>query len=171
MELRAQDIPRYTVKDYQQWKGDWELIKGYPYAMSPSAKGRHQLFAFKLARLLADQLDHCPHCQVYLELDWIVAEDTVVRPDIFIHCGEAIEDYLKATPTLIIEILSPATLLKDQGVKKELYASQAVGYYIIADPATGHLQRLQLVDGEYEDMVLKDDQASIELGLDCQVAI
>jgi len=25
----------YTVDDYELWKGDWELIEGMPYAMSP----------------------------------------------------------------------------------------------------------------------------------------
>jgi hypothetical protein len=36
------DIPRYTYEDYKLWEGDWELIKGYPYAMSPSPKRKHQ---------------------------------------------------------------------------------------------------------------------------------
>ncbi|MEO1923214.1 MAG: Uma2 family endonuclease, partial [Nautiliaceae bacterium] len=26
----------YTVKDYEQWEGDWELIEGRPYAMAPA---------------------------------------------------------------------------------------------------------------------------------------
>ena len=28
---------RYTYQDYLLWKGDWELVNGYPYAMAPSA--------------------------------------------------------------------------------------------------------------------------------------
>ena len=24
---------RYTYQDYLLWKGDWELVNGYPYAM------------------------------------------------------------------------------------------------------------------------------------------
>jgi len=26
----------YTFNDYQHWEGNWELIEGMPYAMSPS---------------------------------------------------------------------------------------------------------------------------------------
>ena len=27
-------LPRYTVEDYEKWKGDWELIDGIPYALA-----------------------------------------------------------------------------------------------------------------------------------------
>ncbi len=31
--LKAEYLPHYTYDDYIQWKGDWELIYGVPYAM------------------------------------------------------------------------------------------------------------------------------------------
>ena len=34
-------LPRYTVKDYERWDGDWELIEGVPYALA-SPSFRHQ---------------------------------------------------------------------------------------------------------------------------------
>ena len=33
---------RYTYQDYLLWKGDWELVNGYPYAMAPSPNINHQ---------------------------------------------------------------------------------------------------------------------------------
>lgn len=29
---------RYTYNDFRLWEGNWELVNGYPYAMSPSPK-------------------------------------------------------------------------------------------------------------------------------------
>lgn len=26
---------RYTYEDYLLWKGNWELVNGFPYAMAP----------------------------------------------------------------------------------------------------------------------------------------
>ncbi len=34
--------PHYTVEDYRQWKGDWELWYGTAVAMSPSPFGPHE---------------------------------------------------------------------------------------------------------------------------------
>jgi len=50
----------YTLQDYLQWEGDWELIHGQPAAMAPSPSFDHQRVsaaAFQqLARLRVDQL-------------------------------------------------------------------------------------------------------------------
>jgi hypothetical protein len=47
-DLTIHDIPHYTYNDYQKWEGDWELIRGIPYAVSPSPGWRHQLFGWQL---------------------------------------------------------------------------------------------------------------------------
>lgn len=36
---------RYSYNDYKDWEGNWELINGYPIAMSPSPKRTHQFLA------------------------------------------------------------------------------------------------------------------------------
>jgi Putative restriction endonuclease len=40
--LPLHEIPRYTYNDYKQWEGQWELIYGYPCAMSPSATNLYE---------------------------------------------------------------------------------------------------------------------------------
>jgi hypothetical protein len=35
-------IPRYTVADYRQWQGDWELLDGVAVSVTPSPFGIHQ---------------------------------------------------------------------------------------------------------------------------------
>ena len=43
----------YSIRDYEAWKDDWELVYGEPYAMTPSPGITHQ----KLERKLLLQLD------------------------------------------------------------------------------------------------------------------
>ena len=35
-------LPNYNYDDYKEWKRDWELIYGVPYAMSPAPNITHQ---------------------------------------------------------------------------------------------------------------------------------
>ena len=87
-------IPRYTVEEYLLWEGDWELIDGIPYAMSPSPVRRHQqilvLLASQMSGSLQKQKKECGDCQVVVELDWQLDNTTVLRPDIAIICGETV---------------------------------------------------------------------------------
>jgi hypothetical protein len=53
-------FPNYAVEDYQQWEGDWELIDGMPYAMSPSANRRHHVIGSLLARQIGKGLSKLP---------------------------------------------------------------------------------------------------------------
>ncbi len=39
-----EDLPHYSYEDYKLWEGDWELIRGIPYAMAPAASWQHQDF-------------------------------------------------------------------------------------------------------------------------------
>ncbi len=75
---------RYTYQDYLLWKGDWELVNGYPYAMAPSPNRNQQWFSSKFIQRSSNELDKINadgKCQVYSELDWVIDQDSVVRPD------------------------------------------------------------------------------------------
>ena len=90
-------IPRYTYSDYAQWEGNWELINGYPHAMSPSPARKHQFVCTELVVNIHTTLKketNCGDCFVYQELDWIISDDTTVRPDIMIVCGKIEGDFL-----------------------------------------------------------------------------
>ncbi len=127
---------RYTYQDYLLWKGDWELVNGYPYAKGPSPVRSHQWFSSKFTQQFSNKLEEnqivC-NCQVYSELDWVIDQDTVVRPDCMVVCGNFTEDYLTRKPVLIVEISSQSTKLRDRNTKYNLYQMQGVKYYIIAD--------------------------------------
>ena len=128
--------PHYTVEDYRQWKGDWELWYGTAVAMSPSLFGPHERAVSALSYQIQNSIrkNGC-NCSVYTGLDWIVQSDTVVRPDVMVVCGAQPERHLEKAPRLTIEILSDSTADKDRHAKRELYANNHVKHYLIADAA------------------------------------
>jgi Uma2 family endonuclease len=137
--MKAMDyIPLYTYNDYQLWEGDWELIHGYPHAMSPSPNRKHQAINTHLAHYFLKEFESphssCKECNVHQDLDWKIDEGTVVRPNIMIVCGEFSDDFLNFPPTLVVEILSPGTSMKDRNIKFNLYEGQKVKYYILVNP-------------------------------------
>jgi Uma2 family endonuclease len=163
-------IPRYTYKDYASWQGDWELIDGYPYAMSPSPKMKHQLAGKRLMFLLENELLKKTSCQcttVY-ELDWIINDDTIVRPDVMIICGPIEDDFLRYPPTLLVEILSDSTRLKDRNTKFTLYEQQGVKYYLLADPTKNTLEIFELKDNRYQS---NDSLKVFDLHGKCQIEV
>lgn len=163
-------MPQYTYADYETWEGNWELIHGIPYAMSPSAKRIHQATARRLLRMLEDALmqhaDAC-NCEVFYELDWIVNDSTVVRPDIMIVCGTFTDDFLQFPPTLIIEITSKRTQVADRNVKYKIYEANGVSCYIIADPERKTIDTYTLEDGRYVAV----QQTSFLLEKSCQIEL
>ncbi len=144
---------RYTYNDYKLWEGNWELVNGYPYAISPSPNRRHQLFGGKftseVVNLLKNQKSTC-NCQVLYELDWIVNDNTVVRPDCMIVWGEFKDDYLTFPPQLILEISSHSTRLRDRNTKFLLYEMYGVKYYLMADCDTRKVEIFELIDNKYK---------------------
>jgi Uma2 family endonuclease len=126
--------PHYTVADYQHWKGDWELWEGIAIAMSPSPFGRHQLALTELASLIrnAIQESNCD-ARAVVELDWIVSDDTVVRPDVMVVCGDPPQRHLELPPAVAVEVLSDSTRKNDLGYKRNLYQDQGVTAYMIID--------------------------------------
>ncbi len=147
-------IPNHTVSDYRQWEGHWELINGMPFAMTPSPTKKHQLIAknlvFTIETALTALKDKCGSCEIVYELDWIVDDNTVLRPDIAVICDDY-GDFISKAPALIIEILSPSTAIKDRHVKFEIYEEQKVPYYIIVDIDRKSFNIFVWSDGRYEE--------------------
>ena len=150
-------LPHYTVEDYRQWEGDWELIEGIPYAMAPSPFGKHQRVSLLLAKQIEEQLENCPHgCRVYIELDWIINEDTVVRPDILVVCKK-VEKHLQTTPEVIFEIVSKSTALKDENLKFYLYEREKVKYYALVYPDLTKMRVFKVKNNRYEKVFDSED--------------
>jgi len=146
--LREEDLPNYTYEDYLLWEGEWEMVDGIAYAMSPAPTITHQEINGNIYAAMKKALQDCKNCKVLPEVDWKIANDTVVRPDTLVVCdlkdrGNALEQ----TPSIIFEVLSPATKKKDRNLKYNLYASQKVKYYIMVDPAGMFAEVYRLDEG------------------------
>ncbi|HUP80292.1 MAG TPA: Uma2 family endonuclease [Pirellula sp.] len=89
-------IPYYTLDNYRQWGAHWELIDGAAIAMTPSPFGPHVRIISRLARMIGNQLERWQGaCEVYTNLGWIVRDDTVLRPDLMVVCGEQPQKHLE----------------------------------------------------------------------------
>jgi len=164
--------PRYTIEDYRLWKGDWELWDGIAIAIAPSPFGRHQAILVALvSELRAALRDSGCEATALVELDWIISNETVVRPDVIVVCGSAPEKHLEQAPALIAEILSPSTRQNDLTYKRDLYASQGVETYLIVDPDAKTMEQLSLgQDGNYES-VDASTHLKVTLCDDCAIEV
>ena len=165
-------IPRYTYSDYERWEGDWELINGYPFAMSPSPASKHQLIGGAIYSEFSNGLKanrtSC-NCKVYYEIDWIVNSETIVRPDICIVCAPVDPNgHITFPPVLIVEIFSAATRLKDRNVKFKLYEECGVKYYLMADPDLQQVEAFALTDNIYKEL---KDPSVFQLTSGCSISI
>ena len=172
-------IPSYTVADYEQWEGEWELWNGVPVAMTPPAGLDHQRLGRKLLLMIQRQLDEqgC-RCEVLYESGWKISEATVLVPDLMVVCEPADGDYVLETPGWVIELLSPSTASRDRLEKRRMYAAAGLGYYLIADPRDPtrggkqgpRFEALKLVDGEYESLAT-DAPGTFDLHAGCAVTL
>ncbi|EDP74713.1 Uma2 family endonuclease [Hydrogenivirga sp. 128-5-R1-1] len=146
MGLAERFLPHYTVRDYERWEGDWELIEGIPYALA-SPSPLHQRTLARLVRLFDEKLDACPECNVYVELDWYVSEDTVVRPDMVVVCSEKPFDKLTFAPDMAVEVVSPSTRDKDEELKRMLYEKKGLRWYVLVYPEDKKVKVFTLSEG------------------------
>lgn len=164
--------PRYTVDDYRLWQGDWELWDGVAVAMTPSPYGRHSRLLIDVGSALkaAIEIAGCD-ATVLGEIDWIVAQDTVLRPDLVVVCGREPERHLEKTPAIVVEILSDSTRERDRVHKRSIYQQQSVPNYLIVDPEASQLTALKLDEqGNYAEMDFSDVLA-VEICDDCSIQI
>jgi len=167
-------VPHYTVDDYRQWRGDWELWYGTAVAMSPSPFGPHERAVTALAYQIQNsiRIKRC-ECCVYTGLDWIVQSDTVVRPDVMVVCGDQPERHLEKPPVLTVEILSEATAEKDLHAKRDLYEHNKVKHYLIVDTAQRSICWLELqANDKFEDVSSRigdDGEFCVALDQGCEI--
>lgn len=142
-------LPRYVYDDYCQWEGRWELISGIAYAMTPAPAIRYQLISQLIAQQLGELLQGCEKCHVLLPVDWKITDDTVVQPDNLVVCYEPAGAYLSKAPSLIFEIVSKSSFLRDTEIKFQIYEKEGVKYYCLVFPDDGIVKVYGLHNGKY----------------------
>jgi Uma2 family endonuclease len=165
--------PHYTYEDYCQWEGNWELIDGIPYAMSPLPVPQHQRVSMLLSFQFEESIKKsgCKNCKTYIPLDWKIAEDTIVQPDVLIVCNKIEKRFLDFPPVLVVEVLSPSTASKDRGEKMELYKSQAVKYYLIIDPQFNKIEVYELIENNYKLISTNPISHHFNINDDCAIEV
>lgn len=115
-----------------------ELINGRIVNMSPSPNIRHQSISGGLFFEIKDYIrKNNGKCRVFqAPTDVMLADDTIVVPDIFVACEPDNFDEQKynGAPDWVIEIVSPGNPEHDYKDKLLLYKNAGVKEYWIIDP-------------------------------------
>ena len=131
------DINGYTTADLHALPDDgrrWELIDG-SLIVSPSATIDHNAIARWIAQILEDS---CPGDGLVVGTDQSATIDdhNEPRPDVIVAPAE----FLQQTPFpiggswLVVEVVSPTSVLRDTEIKRALYAKAGVPAYWIVVP-------------------------------------
>lgn len=131
----------------------YELHDGILLDMSPSPSGFHQDIVGNLYLLFRLFLANHPVGKVFVApLDVVLGEGEVVQPDLLILLGDPgrkVEGPVLETPELLVEVLSPGSVYRDQVEKRALYAQCGVQEYWIVDPDAKSVEINRLQDGVY----------------------
>lgn len=142
-----------TYADYLTWPDDerWEIIDGEAYAMTPAPTTKHQRISRELGRIVVSFF-HGKSCEPFIApTDVVLDETNIVQPDILVVCdpSKITEKNIQGAPDLVVEILSPATSIKDRREKRQLYERFGVREYIMIDPYGEAAERFTLDEKRY----------------------
>ena len=136
-----------------------ELIDGEHF-VTPSPASRHQIILANLYRLIGPHT-HATKCGVTLfaPYDIVFTQYDVVAPDLMYfsrarYAQVVTEKNAQGAPDLVVEILSPGTRRRDEGLKRRLYERMEVGEFWIVDPAAETIKVDRLIDGSYRQTTL-----------------
>ncbi len=147
--LTLVELPHYTYEERKNWSDHWELMEGIPYAMKPAPTLSHQHTNQKIARFLDEALGACPLCRALLPVNWVICEDTAVQPNNSVICHESKGKHLTKAPSLIFEILLPASAQEDRTTRFALYEKEGVTYCCMVDVENCITKIFRLKDGRY----------------------
>jgi Uma2 family endonuclease len=161
-EPAAKPGRRYTWSEYRTWNDDkrWEIIGGELFLMS-SPTSRHQIITMELSvRLHSFFKDK--GCKVFAApMDVVLSDEDVVQPDHLVVCDSRLikRTHIEGPPSLIVEIVSPDSGLRDRMRKLNLYARSGVKEYWIVTPWPSTIELLLLHGQKYmvHQVFSKDD--------------
>lgn len=166
-------LPHYTYEDYCQWEGRWEVIDGFPFAMPSSTPSNQGIEANKLAELKgALKVSNSKECKAYAFVNLKIKEDTILQPDGSIICGSTHKNFIDFPPTLVVEIISEATALKDRITKFSIYEKFGIKYYLIVDPEKESVEIYSLENSKYNLQEFSPENPfTFSLSDDCNIDV
>lgn len=132
---------KLTYTDYLALPDDGlrhEIIDGKHY-VTPSPVTRHQRISLRLSHLIQNYLDAHPAGELFTApFDVLLSNHDIVVPDLlYLSTARAhflTSKNLQGPPDLVVEILSPGTRRRDQGLKRNRYERLGVEEYWLIDP-------------------------------------
>ncbi|HEX8395567.1 MAG TPA: Uma2 family endonuclease [Longimicrobium sp.] len=145
----------WSYAEFRQLPDDgnrYEVIDGDLY-VTPAPRTIHQKVSVRLAGALERHAEeHGLGVVLSAPCDVIFGEDDYLQPDIvFIRRerdGIVTDVGVEGAPDLVVEIASPATAVRDRGIKRHQYAAHGVPEYWIIDTDARAVERYRLIDGE-----------------------
>jgi Uma2 family endonuclease len=135
--------PRYTEQDLEDVRDSTtdrvELLEG-EIVVTPSPSPRHQDIVGNLYILFRNSIRDAGLGSAFMApLDVVLSEGTIVQPDVVVVLADRrlvlTEKRIEGTPSLVVEVISPTTGVRDVVDKRRIYARHRVPEYWLVDPA------------------------------------
>lgn len=129
-----------------------ELIDGKVIKMLPRPKLNHMRVSASIYRAFSDALEE-KRCEAFLSgVEVFLDEKNHFIPDAMIICNpsQVKSDCVVGAPTLVVEVLSPSTAMRDRTSKMRAYAKAGVQEYWLVDVIGCHIEVYRQQDGQLE---------------------
>lgn len=147
LPLRAMSLGEFLEWENAQPDRN-EFHRGEVLAMV-GARRVHERVAANLVRRIGNALDGSP-CQVFSAGAKLqVADEAILYPDVFVTCDrtDLATEMIFRSPSVVIEVPSPATAAYDQGLKFSLYRRVAsLREFVLIDPDTRRVESFRRGD-------------------------
>ena len=155
-----------------------EKINGKIFDMSPTPGYQHSVVNGNVFSKIRGGLKGSM-CLVFMEnIDYKYSRDNddYLEPDLIICCDRSAirGNSYYGTPKFVAEAISPSTVKRDRGIKKDIYESCGVEEYWILSPVERAVEIYYLVDGKYrlqESYVVDDDKESEHYNLGQEITL
>lgn len=134
----------------EQIEESYEMINGEEVMLSAAAIP-HIRIQGNLFNIIKNYLKG-KRCRVFTEAKVVFEDKNWFQPDLIVVCdkNKIKETHIEGAPDFVVEVLSPATQLRDFGIKKDTYERFGVKEYWMINPADNTITVYLLKDGKYQ---------------------
>ncbi|TAH47946.1 MAG: Uma2 family endonuclease [Betaproteobacteria bacterium] len=172
-----QPTPPFTAEDYLRWEAEQpekhEFVRGETFAMGGASR-RHVTISGNVFSALDAALEGTP-CRTYMADMKLqaAADEAYFYPDVLVTCDpddHKAEQFMRS-PTLVVEVLSPATAAYDRGDKFAAYRRIAsLKEFVLIDPDQRRIEHYRRTQADrWELHEIEPDEALVLPGLDVTI--
>lgn len=152
-------VPRrgdWTYETYAALPDDglrYEIVQGV-LAMAPAPEPGHQGISMALSAYLYGRIDGKKRGRTFASpIDVELSRHNVFQPDVLVILNEHLDRVQKkrivGAPDLVVEIISPSSVVADCIVKRDAYKRAGVPEYWLVDPQQKTIEVFVLEHGSY----------------------